>query len=97
MMTMTMMMTLVSNPVEEWPRAMYFRVSDAYFQAMDIPVLAGRPFDARDASDTEPVAMISESLAERHWSSDPVGSTIALGNSDPPTMATIVAWKFAPS
>ena len=76
---------------DEWPRAMYFRVSDRYFDAMDVELVAGRRFDARDGEDSAPTVIVSEGVADRAWpGQDPVGSTILLGNTDEPTEAQVV-------
>jgi putative ABC transport system permease protein len=50
------------------------RVSDGYFATMDIPLLAGRDFDARDTRESPRVAIVSERLAERFFGrSNPIG------------------------
>jgi len=61
----------------------YSAVSPAYFQALEIPLLRGRLFDARDAASAPHVAVISESLARSRWAgTDPIGATIEFGNMD---------------
>jgi predicted permease len=61
-----------------------FRVVDGeYFRAMDIPLLRGRQFDARDQPNTAHVALISASLARQKWpNEDPIGKIIQFGNMD---------------
>jgi hypothetical protein len=55
-------------------------VSDDYFRTLDIPLRAGRTFDARDHADAPPVVVISEAMARRYWSQgDGVGSRIRTG------------------
>ena len=44
------------------------RVSDAYFETLGIPVVAGRVVNAADRLGTEPVAVVSATLARRLWS-----------------------------
>jgi predicted permease len=57
--------------------------SAEYFQALGIPLVRGRLFDARDAFDAPHVAVISQSLARARWpSQDPIGQTIQFGNMD---------------
>jgi putative ABC transport system permease protein len=57
--------------------------SAGYFPTLSIPLLEGRLFDDRDASDTPHVAVISQSLARQTWpNQDPVGRTIEFGNMD---------------
>ena len=44
-------------------------VGAGYFDALGIPVLAGRPFDdAIDSADAPPVAIVNEAFARRFWS-----------------------------
>jgi putative ABC transport system permease protein len=53
-------------------------VSADYFRSLGIPVLQGRSFDQRDAADSAPVAMISESLALTYFPNrNPLGMWIA--------------------
>ena len=61
-----------------------FRVaSEDYFAAMEIPLLRGRVFDARDARDAPHVAVINASLAELHWpGQDPLGRLIQFAGMD---------------
>jgi len=42
-------------------------VGEDYFRTLGTPVLQGRAFNARDAADSAPVAIVSESLARRYW------------------------------
>ncbi len=49
-------------------------VTPGYFQALGIPVLAGRGFAASDDGDGAPVILINEALARRYFGAqDPVG------------------------
>jgi predicted permease len=61
-----------------------FRVaSEDYFAAMEIPLLRGRAFDARDTRDAPHVAVINASLAELHWpGQDPLGRLIQFEGMD---------------
>ena len=57
--------------------------TDGYFQALGIPLIRGRIFDAHDGADSPHVAVISESLARERWpKQDPIGHTIEFGNMD---------------
>ena len=49
------------------PRAEYRTVSDDYFETLRIPMLAGRAFGASDDQEAPRVAVLSRSMAERHW------------------------------
>ncbi|HVO97273.1 MAG TPA: ABC transporter permease [Bryobacteraceae bacterium] len=55
-------------------------VSPHYFEALRIPLLRGRSFDARDTSKSDRVAIINEAFAKKYWpSGDPIGQRILLG------------------
>jgi predicted permease len=52
-------------------------VGPAYFETMDIPVLAGRPFSGDDASGSPLVAVVNETFAQRMWpEEDPLSKTL---------------------
>jgi predicted permease len=58
-------------------------VSANYFDVMGVPLLKGRAFDDRDRADAPPVAVVSQSLAQRYFpGEDPVGRRIQFGNMD---------------
>jgi predicted permease len=62
-----------------------WRVASAgYFDAMHIPLVRGRLFDASDAPDASvTAAVVSESFAKRQWpGQDPLGRLIQFGNMD---------------
>jgi predicted permease len=50
---------------EENPIGRFRPVSPGFFAALGVPILAGRDFTDEDRGDTEPVAIISQSLAQR--------------------------------
>jgi putative ABC transport system permease protein len=53
-------------------------VSPSYFEILSIPLLAGRLFDATDREDARLVALISESLAKRHFPDEnPIGEMVS--------------------
>jgi predicted permease len=57
--------------------------TDGYFQMLEIPLIRGRIFDARDTANAPHVAVITESLARDRWPNrDPIGQTIEFGNMD---------------
>ena len=51
----------------EYQRHTYNAVSDAYFESMRIPVIAGRAFSVDEARGGGPVAIVSESFARTLW------------------------------
>ncbi len=58
-------------------------VGGGYFEAMEIPLVAGRPFAAGDLPDAPHVAVVSESFAKARWPDrDPIGRFIQFGNMD---------------
>ncbi|HKW00340.1 MAG TPA: ABC transporter permease, partial [Vicinamibacterales bacterium] len=50
---------------EEDPRARFRIASPGYFAVLGVPLIAGRDFTDDDRSDHEPVAIVSQSLAQR--------------------------------
>ena len=72
-----------SNP--EGYNSYRYAVSPGYLEAMRIPLRRGRLLDARDRSDAPPVALISESLANRRFpGADPLGQRLTIGPTDGP-------------
>lgn len=58
-------------------------VSPSGFPTLQIPVLRGRIFDARDGNGSQPVAMINQALAREYFpGSDPLGGTIKLSRAE---------------
>jgi putative ABC transport system permease protein len=59
---------------------LFYRVSPGYFEAMGIPLLAGRPIGSEDRPDGAEVAVVSESFAEQYYpDQNPVGQRIRWG------------------
>lgn len=68
-------------PVEESqrPTADYQIVSHAYFQTLDLPVVAGRVFNDRDTGDSVPVCIVNEAFVHGYLQGrSPIGLRIAL-------------------
>jgi putative ABC transport system permease protein len=73
---------MANDPVRAG-HAEYRVASDGYFQALDIPLVRGRLFNASDAAGAQPVAVISATLAKDKWpGEDPIGKIIQFGNMD---------------
>jgi hypothetical protein len=51
----------------EDPRAMWRTISPGFFAALGVPILQGRDFNDLDDNNSEPVAIVSQTLAERMW------------------------------
>ena len=65
-------------------------ISDGYFQAMRIPLRAGRDFTEHDRVGTQLVAIVNESMARRLWpGEDPIGKEVL--NPKPVTVVGVVA------
>jgi predicted permease len=56
-----------TRPEEELPVIEYSPVGPGFFRVLGIPLLAGRGFDRGDRDGSGPVAVVSESLAQRLW------------------------------
>ena len=54
---------------EEDPRARFRTVSPGFFEALGVPIVAGRDFTDADRSDKEPVVIVSESIVKRMFPS----------------------------
>ena len=68
------------DPDSALPRANYRAVSPDYFSTMQIPILEGQPVGRDDRDGRLPVAIVSASMAERHWPGrSPIGERIRFG------------------
>ena len=68
------------GPVEVFPRAGVYIVSQGYFRALGIPIVSGRVFDERDFAENHKVAVINRALARQYWpGEDPVGKYLSAG------------------
>lgn len=57
----------------------FWLVTKDYFSALGTPILAGRPFNARDTTNAPSVAIINEALAKRYFpNEDPIGKFIRI-------------------
>lgn len=55
----------------------YRVVSEAYFDALDVPLLAGRPFGPSDTEGSERVVVVNRSMADVYWpGEDPLGMQV---------------------
>jgi len=78
--------TAVANPVLNWEW-----ITSGYFDAMKIPLLRGRGFDARDTSNAPLVAIVSAATATRLWpGQDPIGKRFHLSLSKDGEWHTVV-------
>jgi predicted permease len=72
-------------PGQQGRQADWQAVSPGYFEAMKIPLVSGRFFDARDGYDGEQVIAINQELAREYFpGEDPLGQLIQLGRDSTP-------------
>jgi putative ABC transport system permease protein len=65
-------------------------VSSGYFRAMGIRIEEGREFDEHDRDKSQPVAIVSESVARRFWpKGDALGKRLHLGFSGSPWYSVV--------
>jgi putative ABC transport system permease protein len=70
--------------VDKWPMCNFRIVSADYFHTMNIPIVRGRVFTARDDTNAPRALVINQALAERDFpGEDPAGKRITFGNTDP--------------
>jgi putative ABC transport system permease protein len=75
----------------EAPSASFQAVSEDYFRSMAVPVLAGRPFTARDDRTAPRVAIVNDALAKKYWPGEtPVGRRVLIPGSAGPQPFEIV-------
>ena len=65
-------------------------ISPAYFSTLDLPILAGRAFDRRDARDSAPVCIINEAFARSFHGRSPIGQRVALRPTSSPQAKPVV-------
>src|SRR5262249_2217161 len=67
------------------PEADHRQISPEYFATLGIPLRQGRVFDERDTLQTEPVAIINETMALRFWPAEnPLGKRFAIDEDGKP-------------
>lgn len=67
-----------ASPGQE-PTASFNIVTPGFLKALGTRLVAGRMFDERDGQSTQPVAIISETVARRHWPQvSPIGSHLTV-------------------
>ncbi len=71
-------------PGEDFFRIKYTMVGPGYFDVIGTRVIRGRGFDERDQATSQPVAVITETMAKTLWPGEnPLGRTILMGRKDP--------------
>jgi predicted permease len=70
-------------PESEQPSAGFFIASPGLFEAMQIPLIAGRVFDERDQRNGPQVMIINQAFAQKYFpNQDPLGHRIKIGAGD---------------
>ena len=78
------------KPIGEWPEVEFRRAVHNYFEAMGIPLVRGRSFNAGDTAAAPPVVVINQTMARQLFASeDPVGRRLRFGGPTAP-LSTIV-------
>jgi putative ABC transport system permease protein len=68
------------SSLDEVPVVRFALISNDYFSTFGIPVRQGRAFTNNDKSNSQPVAIVNETLVKRFFGSlDPIGKTIWMG------------------
>ncbi len=72
-------------PPGNQPSAAYYAVTPGYFGTLRIPLARGRDFNQHDTATSNPVAILSESMASRFYANEnPLGQRIQMGNGSKP-------------
>jgi putative ABC transport system permease protein len=67
-------------PPGQWPSADYAVVTPGFFDALRVPLRAGRRFDSRDRADAPFVTIVNEEFARRYFPNEqPLGQRIFIG------------------
>jgi predicted permease len=70
-----------STAMQDAPHALYFETGPDYLQTLHIPLLRGRFFASADDSESEPVVVIDNVLANKYFpGQDPVGQFITVAH-----------------
>ncbi len=68
------------SSLDQVPVVRFALISNDYFNTFGIPVRQGRAFNNSDKSNSQPVAIVNETLVKRFFGSeDPIGKTIWMG------------------
>ena len=66
-------------PPTGWPDVRFHSITPGYFEALAIPLAAGRSFTSRDDAEAPRVAMINETMARQLWpEADAVGKKLTM-------------------
>lgn len=78
-------------PDDLHPQADYQVVSPSYFEAVDLPIVAGHAFSSADRAESTQVCIVNEAFVKRYLPGrNPIGTRIISGASNPPIEREIV-------
>lgn len=78
-------------PLEDRPSAHSSRAGPGYFEAMGIPLVAGRTFRSDEDESGVPSVIVSRNLVERLWPGESgLGRTLVYGRGDDPVSAVVL-------
>lgn len=81
----------VGLPAEEWPLATANIIYPGYFETMGIDLLDGRDFSTVDDPNGQPVAIVNDVLAARHWPGESaVGQSLTVGGPENGTVVSVI-------
>lgn len=73
--------------------AVYRTVSPGFFDALRMPLIAGRVLDARDQLGTERVAVINRTMSAKYWpGQSPIGKLVRARSMEPGAHGQLAAW-----
>jgi putative ABC transport system permease protein len=79
------------DPETDLPEVDYTLVTPEYFDALGLPILRGRNFNARDIAGSPKVVIVSEALAREYWdSADAIGKTLIVGSPEDTARVEVV-------
>ena len=82
---------------EDRPQAQFHSVSEGYFETMGTTLVDGRFFTDQDTPDTEPVVVVNDTLAKRHFAGQSaVGREILSWSSQIGPLGRNLTWKVTP-
>ena len=73
---------LLDHPVDKAnePTAGFYVVAPGFFETLQIPLVRGRTFDARDQRNSAPVMIVTQEFARKYFpNEDPIGRRVKIG------------------
>ena len=84
-------LTVVGHPDQPDGTTAFRLVSQGYFEALRIPVVKGRGFEATDRPESEPVVVINQAMAAKYFGDDdPLGRELVTGFGRPERIVGVV-------